>query len=85
LYGLNLSGGFRWTKRDKGTGKTSIGRAPMDKTAQGNRQKVHRKGSDGQNHTRGQSKCLSEGLRWTKPPKGTGKMSIAKVPMDKTT
>jgi len=63
----------------------SIGRDPMDKTAQENSKNVYRKGSDGQNHTREQVKCPSEGIQWTKRPKGTGEMSIAKGPMDKTT
>ncbi|MEH7076693.1 hypothetical protein, partial [Neobacillus drentensis] len=114
-----LSEGHRWTKRGKEPGKTSIGRKPMDITGQGNRQNVHREGSDGQNCTRKQEnvyreeadgqnhtrelakrlsggsdgqngprnqvKCLSEGSRWTKRPKEPGKMSIAKVTMDKTT
>ncbi|MFB5196474.1 hypothetical protein ACE198_16325 [Neobacillus sp. KR4-4] len=80
-----LSGGIRWTKPHKRTGKMSIGRIPIDKTGQENRQNVYREGSDGQNHTREQAKGLSEGFRWTKRPKRTGKMSIAKGPMDKPT
>ncbi|MCM3116026.1 hypothetical protein M3610_12045 [Neobacillus sp. MER 74] len=79
-----LSEGVRWTKRAKRTGKMSIGRGAMDKTGQGNRQNVYREGSDGQNHTREPAKCLSEGVRWTKRAKGIGKMSIGRVPMDKT-
>jgi hypothetical protein len=37
----------------------SIVRAPKDKTAQGKRKNVYRKGSEGQRLTREKEKCLS--------------------------
>ncbi|MBT2733888.1 hypothetical protein [Bacillus sp. ISL-7] len=46
-------------KTPHGTGKMSIVNVPKDKNAQGNRKNVYRKGSEGQNSTREQEKCLS--------------------------
>ncbi|MGF6953079.1 hypothetical protein QF028_005584 [Neobacillus sp. B4I6] len=67
-----------------GQEKCLSGGVPKDKTPQVNMENVYRRGSEGQSPTSEQEKCLSEGFRRTKPHQWTGKMSIVKVPKDKT-